>query len=391
MQSVKFNWLLLFVLLWVVSLNSWSQVEKPKTEFRFGGYLKADFLNTWYTNGDVEPGSFMRDIHLPGLIPIGERDLNHDLDFHVKESRFSFDVRNRIFGKEIRGFVELDFLFSQQGNTRVTNSYSPRLRHFFFEWNNLVIGQTWTTFMILTLPDEIDFTGALEGIVIIRQPLVRYQLGNWWFAIENPETTVNPFQSADLQATETAIFPDVIVRRNFGGQWGNWSIAGIVRGLHSKDSVTHNAIGFGVTTGGRLKMGSRGDDVRMVVTAGNGLGRYVAANFIAGAATNELGGLNPISSLNGYIAYNHFWIPQNLSSSFSASAFQAFHEYAESPTQINSRALSLSGNIKYDPLPVLRFGLEYMYGYREAEDGLSGGFHRVQLAAKYTFGFSNVE
>ncbi len=37
----------------------------------------------------------------------------------------------------------------------------------------------------------------------------------------------------------------------------------------------------------------------------------------------------------------------------------------------------------------LRFGVEYMYGYRETLDQVDGCFHRIQLAAKYTFGYYN--
>jgi len=38
-----------------------------------------------------------------------------NLDFHVKESRFNFDVQTQIKGQTIHGFLELDFLFSGQG------------------------------------------------------------------------------------------------------------------------------------------------------------------------------------------------------------------------------------------------------------------------------------
>jgi len=32
-----------------------------------------------------------------------------------------------------------------------------------------------------------------------------------------------------------------------------------------------------------------------------------------------------------------------------------------------------------------------MYAYREIENGTNGSFHRIQVAAKYTFGYHNTE
>ena len=41
------------------------------TVFSFGDYVKADFLSSWYQNGDVGATSPLRDFILPGQIPIG--------------------------------------------------------------------------------------------------------------------------------------------------------------------------------------------------------------------------------------------------------------------------------------------------------------------------------
>ena len=106
-----------------------AQDEGTETTFNFGGYIKADFINSWYQNGDVGETSPLRDFHLPGQIPVGEIDRNFDLDYHVKESRFNFDVKTQIAGREIHGFIEMDFLMSKSGDEKISNSFNPRLRH----------------------------------------------------------------------------------------------------------------------------------------------------------------------------------------------------------------------------------------------------------------------
>ena len=185
------------------------------------------------------------------------------------------------------------------------------------------------------------------------------------------------------------ILPDLVVRKNFNGKWGNWAAAGIIRTLSkSSDNMQRRALGYGITTGGKLKIGQKDDDLRIMLTAGQGLGRYLAVNFIAGATTDEDNHLNTIGSLNGYIAYNHYWQPK-LSSSFSISGFKASNYINDVNQNLNNSSYSISGNLKYDPINVLRFGIEYMYGYRELLNGVNGSFHRVQLAAKYTFGYRN--
>lgn len=368
--------------------RSFSQDEGNKnTTFKIGGYIKADFLNTWYTNGDIGERSPLRDFHLPSQIPVGPADQNFDLDYHVKESRFNFDVRTTLLGKEIHGFIELDFLLSGSGDEKVSNSFNPRLRHAYLEWDRLLVGQTWSTFMVVVVPDEIDFSGALDGLVFIRQPQIRYKAGSWWFALENPETTITNYQGSAPEVTDSEILPDMIVRKNFGGDWGSWSVAGVGRTLHKRDSAKYSTFGFGITTGGKLKVGKT-DDIRIIATYGNGLGRYLAAGFLPGAAREMDGSLNPISTLNGYVAYNHFWVSK-LSSSFSVATYQAFHDEAIVSQEINNSSYSVSGNLKYDPVPQLRFGVEYMYGHRELLGGINGAFHRIQFAAKYTFGYHN--
>ena len=225
------------------------------TTFKFGGYIKTDLINTWYRNGDVSPESPLRDVHIPGQIPIGPVASNYNLDFHVKESRFNFDVETLIMGETIHGFLEMDFLFSLQGDARVSNSFSPRLRHFYFEWRRMLIGQTWSTFMMVVIPDDLDLAGAMDGIVLNRQPQFRYKTGNWWFSIENPETTVIPYRGGSQTfVSGKEVFPDIVIRRNFPVKWGSWGAALMVRTLSGKDSTdtVRREPGFGVTTGGKI-------------------------------------------------------------------------------------------------------------------------------------------
>lgn len=365
---------------------------KAQTTFKVGGFAKFDFINTQYQNGDPG-GSAIGDFHIPSLIPVGGDQEFYENKFHIKESRFNFDISGEHNGKKLRGFMEFDFMLSPGGDERVSNSWNPRIRHFYFEYDKWLFGQAWSTFMIVVLPDDLDFTGAGEGIVFQRQPQIRYTLpaanGNWQFSLENPFFTITPDNTGG-RITSTVGFPDAVIRKNFKGDWGTYSVAAIGRGINSTDSTDSRiwTPGFGITTGGKLKVGNR-DDVRFTLTAGQGLGRYIAINFINGAeydpAENKI---NTISSFNAYLAYLHHWTDK-LRSSFNASVFFGGEDNTIDAATSNKSAQSYSANLLYAPGKSLMFGVEFMHAIRELQNGTKGSMNRLQFSARYSFNYKH--
>jgi len=376
----------------LISLIFIANLAFSQTTFKFGGYAKFDNIFTRYNNGKPVSG-IADDFHIPSLIPVGADDVNYNYGFHIKESRFNFDVTSKINNKPVRAFIEMDFMLSPGGNVRVSNSYNPRIRHFFFTYNNFLFGQTWSTFMIVTLPNDLDFVGSAEGVVFQRQPQMRYTLkgenGNWQFALENPQYTITNAPAGYNRNVVSGGIPDAIVRKNFKPSWGTFSVAAIVRGINYFDTANTRGIipGYGITTGGKIKVGSR-DDIRMTLTAGNGLGRYVGLNFMNAAMLDTANSVNTINSVNGYIAYLLHW-SDKFQSSFNASLFFGDNGDAPSNAAINKNAQSYSVNLLYTPSAKLMFGIEYMYASRELQNGTKGDMSRVQFSAKYVFGYSH--
>mgnify|MGYP003499962617 CR=1 FL=1 len=114
--------------------------------YKFGGYIKADALFSNFGDGSVAPDNAGRDFYLPASIPVG-MDGDSYLDFHAKESRVNF-ASSHILEDDVRlgTFVEIDFLMSDTGDERISNSFQPRLRHAFLTYNEWLFGQTWMTF-----------------------------------------------------------------------------------------------------------------------------------------------------------------------------------------------------------------------------------------------------
>jgi hypothetical protein len=378
-----------FSFCFVFSVFAQESTEVQKTTFKFGGFAKTDFMFTQYNKGTVE--GIGRDFHIPSTIPVADdKDVHRYSDFHVKESRFNFEASTDVNGKNLRAFVEMDFLLSGMGDERVSNSYNPRLRHFFLEYDKILVGQTWSTFMVVVLPDELDFLGAPEGVVFVRQPQARLTLGDWQFAVENPHLTYYQNLEAGRTQSNTGLMPDLIGRYNLKFGIGSISFAGIVRAMQYRDddNDAHRAFGTGVTTGGKIKIGKR-DDIRFQGTFGYGLGRYLAINFVNAAVLDTEGELKPVVTSNEYVSYLHYWTSK-FRSSFSLSYFTAAYSDDDiTSDNVNQTALSLSGNLLYSPASKLLFGIETIYGYRETKGGTSGDFIRVQASAKYAFSFKS--
>jgi hypothetical protein len=360
------------------------------TTFDFNGFVKFDVLSSRYDDGDVGPESPLRDFHFPGAIPVGSDENNYDLDFHVKESRFSFGTATAFEdGTSIRTLIELDFLLSSAGDERVSHSWNPRLRHAYLSWEQWLFGQTWSTFMIVTLPEDLDFAGAAEGIVFIRQPQVRYTWNKWQFAVENPETVVTPLGGGRF-ATESGRLPDLVARRNFAGEAGTLSIAGLLRQLHYEDpgaGVDDQALGLGATAGGEYLIGDQ-DGFKAQFTIGRGLGRYVALNFVNAAVLDATNDLHLINEVAGFVDYRHWW-SERLRSSFNISMLFADNDANLTGPDVNQAAQSYSGNVIYSLRPGLTIGLELMHAERKLEGDASGSMNRLQFSARYVFGYDS--
>ncbi len=166
-----------------------------ETEIKVGGYVKVDGLISDYSKAPTR--GVGEDFFIPSTIATSGDPGDPRLNLHAKETRFwlkSFTPTER---GDITTHFEIDFLLGQQGNERVGNSFSPRVRHASLSWGRWTVGQTWTNFLnTATLPDYLDFNGPV-GVTFARQAQVRYTAprpnGSWAISLENPETTLTPY------------------------------------------------------------------------------------------------------------------------------------------------------------------------------------------------------
>ncbi len=364
-----------------------AEEEKAGPEFYWGGFIKADAIVSDFSEGEVAPGSIGRDFFVPSTIPVGGEGEGAVTDLHARQSRVNFGLRHQVDeNNKLGAFVEFDFLATAGGDERVSNSYSPRMRHAFITWNNWLVGQTWNTFMdVGTLPESVDFIGPAGSTSFGRQTQIRYDNGNFAIALENPETTVTPFGGGGRIVTDDHLLPELAARYTWKGDWGHVQLGGMLRQLAYEDAeagIDDDEMSWGASLSGKFPIGR--DDIRWMLHHGDGLGRHIGLNFVNAAVLTDAGELEAISTTGGFVAYRHWW-SERLRSTAVFGYLDVDNPVEYTGSGVNSGNWSGQINLFYDPVDSLSFGVEYLTAEREIEAGDSGRLDRVQFTGKYSF------
>jgi len=355
---------------------------------KFGGFVKVDASASSYSGGDPVNGDALREFHIPGSIPIGGADEDTATDFNARQTRFWLTTDGLVSGHKISTRLEMDFqTLPGTADQRTTSPANPALRRAFVTIDNWLIGQEWTNFQnTAVLPESADFIGAAEGTVFARQVQVRYTRGPFSVSVENPETTVTPFNGGARVVADDSSLPDFTARYAVSRPWGDVQFAGLLRQLKYQNPATDidsTATGWGLSASTKVKVGTN-DDIRLMVTGGEGIGRYVGLNFSNDAVLDSSGELEAIGVVAGFAAYRHVWAP-GWRSSLIWSAQNVDNDTSITGLAVNRSAQSIHANLIWSPVKAFDVGAELMFADREIESGANGDMTRLILFAKYGF------
>ena len=368
----------------------------PNSKFSYGGFIKFDAMATDTSDGAIADGSSGRLFYVPSTIPVvangAEPDTDPYTDFHAQFSRFWLSADHVTDnGDKLKGYVEMDFFGGGSnalaGNEVATNTYAVTLRQAYVSWNNWLAGQTWSNFQdTAALPDAVDFVGVTEGTTFVRQAQVRYTKGGFSVAAENPQTTVsNIATGARTNGTGANTLPDVTARWVSKGDWGHFSVAGLLRQLKMGDE---NETGAAISLSGKFNLGAS-DDLRWMANYGSGMGRYLAFGLGPDTAMDLSGNLHAVDAAGGFVAWRHVFSPKlRTNLMYSIATFdndRGLPGWALGSYAATERAQSIHANVIYSPFPKLDIGAELGYGKRELEDDREGDLKRLHTTVKYTF------
>ncbi|MGR9108253.1 MAG: DcaP family trimeric outer membrane transporter [Gammaproteobacteria bacterium] len=366
-------------------------IPATDTTLTIGGYAKLDVLyNSISAGADQTADQFL----LPPAIPVGpSRSGQHgEVTFTARESRLWLRSFTPTSLGDLNTYLEMDFYAQDQIDERVGNSHSPRLRHAYGTLGHFLGGQTWTTFMnVAALPELNDFGGPV-GLIVIRQPLVRWTQPvsiaelplDVQVALESPESTLTLPNGFRLTPDDDRS-PDIVARLDYIPDWGSLSIAGLARQIrisNSEQRAAAEAWGGAFSLAGKIRTAGL-DNFRFMLSYGSGLGRYVSYNLFNDAALSPSGHLNLVKVFGGFAAYQHWWNPKwrsTVAYGFARADYPGF-----AAQSVSRQAQSVHVNLLWSPLMQTTFGLEYIYAVRELLNGQQGDLQRVQFSTRFNF------
>lgn len=368
------------------------------TDLTIGGFVKLDAIFSDYSDGQRAAAGIGEDFLVPSVIPVGGDSGDVKFNAHAKTSRFNIKTMTKTEHGHVKTFFEFDAIGSAQGDERISNSYSERMRHAFIDWNidgknSVLAGQTWSTFFnVGALPESLDFVGPV-GTIFERQPQLRYtrKLGggsSFMLAAENPSSNLTKYAGGSLRVDDNSL-PDLIAR--FNGKAGglSYTLAAMSRELKVEQAATNSdAQGYAVSLSGKYKM-QNSDELRFMFNYGDALGRYMALNGFNAGVLDANGEIDLIDAWGGVLSYKHHWSNKWRSNLTLSAASADNPSYVAASTASDYQ--SLHANLLYSPVKSLTLGGEYIYATKELQNTGNvllddkGALKRLQLSVKYAF------
>jgi hypothetical protein len=358
------------------AMQGFFPIPGTPARLKIDGYAKLDAII------DTKPAG-NPDRFIPSTIPIGLTDAQQtpSTTLHVRQTRVNLDFRSPTeLGSDFRTFAEIDFFGPDA-------PFDPRMRHFYGQLANFLVGQTWTTFTdVDAFPDSLDDQGS-NVAVKLRQAQVRYtqklKAGqNIAFAIERPLTET---RQIDPSGAPYSPAPDVVVRYRYDHSRGHLQATSLFRTLgYRMEDRRETTLGIGGNVAGAWKIG--GDTIMGYTAFGKGIARYVE-NLVGTNSDVDLNDagtdLEALSAFGAYGAYTHKWSTQ-----FRSTGVFGYTKVTPSAPQPATSFLDSyygMGNLLWNPAGSLDLGIEYIYGTHDVKDGEGAHATRIQFAAKYDF------
>jgi hypothetical protein len=322
-------------------------------------------------------------------IPTGEADFSVINYYNsLMFSRIGFEVTRKTSIGNI--FIRLETDFAGQADGQ---SSAYRIRHAYAQFNQWLIGQTWSLFSnVHAQATSVNRTGS-PGTISIRTPQIRYSFnipfkklkGSVAYEYSLPELSETDSISANYLNVQTV--PNLTVRISSNEKFGYAQLSGIAAPITGIDTLGNKStfLGFGISFSGYWKTHNENKLIFQTTYT------RAVSHFINMFRDNNLDLVyNPIkqdfealSSWSVNLAYEHTW-KSNLSSTASFGMADIVNTEFQPPTSYNY-SYSASLNTFWTIVQGARIGLEYMYGERFNTDNSKGNASRIWALFYYDF------
>ncbi|HVZ04771.1 hypothetical protein [Hyphomicrobium sp.] len=277
-------------------------------------------------------------------IPFGNdpRHYEHETRFSARQSRIAALASGDMDEyTHLAAYIEADFLGAgTTSNSVESNSYAPRIRHFYGtldddRWGlHILAGQTWSLLTTNTegikarneqIPLTID-AQYVVGFNWTRNPQIRIvktfsPMISAGISVESPQTVIagqtpggvpinannpgGPLLNSGASYSND-IMPDVVAKIAFDPGWGHYELKGVVRGFTDRaDHDNRTTIAGGGGASATIPLIPKYLEIQGSFLAGNGIGRY-GSGQMADVTFNEDGSfaaIPEIQALAGIVAH----------------------------------------------------------------------------------------
>lgn len=341
-------------------------------EFNLYGNVRAD------ASYQVEGTS--RDLpynHINAVALEGNSENSDRLRSTLAATRLGLDFKTQVSEQDVKGKIEVDFL----GGSNFDNL---RIRHAYLSYGNWLMGQTWSNFAVPDyMPETIDALAYVGGAVK-RTPQVRHTTKF------NPQTNLVMALEDPKDASITQRLPALTARLNH--QFAdNFNVSARAMG-HEKRVNSDEEMGWGVGLGAKYDVvpGTtlkadyyhvKGDS-SFVSFTNSGVVKQADGSLVQSEFDSITVGLTQQfnEKLRGTVGYGYMIFDED----------QNYINALTNKTAANKELWQAWANVFYSPTKPLSFGLEYVYGEREAfgaapNGSKTGEDNRLNAVAIYNF------
>ena len=340
-----------------------------KAEVKVYGNIRLD------ASYQAEGGSASRLYNQISTVPLkGHKESSDELKSTLSATRIGLDFKSPMLNQTVSGKLEMDFL----GGAGLDNL---RIRHAYLNYNQWLIGQTWSNFAVPDyMPETIDALGYVGGAVK-RIPQVRYS----YTILPSSQLIIAAEDPKD--STVQARLPALTARWNQKiGDDLNMSLRTMA---HEKRIESDEEWSWGMGLGVKYDFTPQ-TSVKADYYHVKGDSSFVSwTNSGVVKQGNEIVALSEFDSITVGVAQK-INDKTRATLGYGYMKFKEDQAYIAASPQANKELWQAWANVFYSPVKPISFGLEYVYGEREVftalEDGTKiGEDNRVSMLAQYNF------
>jgi len=368
-------------------LRGFFRLPGTETMLRLGGFARTDVIHDFSPAGNTSK-------FVTSSIPTGPNPGSDNTSMSVAPSRISVEIRNNTKYGPLRIYYENDF----NNGPNTTNSF--RLRHFYGQWQNILIGQTWSAWGDTdAIPDTVDFEGPNSWIFRL-QPQVRYTYAmnkenNVAVSIEQPKSEMPGTVTAPTPATAinaNSPIPDFVVRYRHEQSRFHIQHAWLFRDLGGfvTPGTDKHVFGWGGMLSAAAAVYGK-DNIMVQGIIGEGIARYI--NDL-GEGTGLDVGVKPDGTIVALPAwgvfgsFQHFW-SERWRSAVTYGYLHVNTTDLASPAITNNSNTSFNNtqyseaNLMYSPGAGFTVGAGLLWGQHVVKNGDRGDDIRLNFVLQY--------